>query len=407
MNLKNQYHIIILGGGAAGFFTAINSKEKNPHLSVAILEKGQNVLSKVRISGGGRCNVTNMCPDLQEFVKHYPRGEKELRGPFQRFANQETIQWFEQRGVPLKAQEDGRVFPKSDRSESIIQCFLDQARHLNIPIFTEQSVVDFHKNEAGLWEIKTAQHTIWAEKLVVTTGSNSKMWQLIAKLGHTIITPSPSLFSFNIPDPKLHEMMGIAWPVVVKIKDHPLQSEGNMLITHWGLSGPAILKLSAWGSKILAENQYHFTLLVNWVQNKSYDEIYKELNHNRILFPKRSILKNPHFGFTHRLWEYLVSKAAISEKVNYAEISKTSLQNLAKQLSQTAYTVNGKSTFKDEFVTAGGIDLKEVNFKTMESKLIPNLFFAGEVLDIDAITGGFNFQNAWTGGWIISEAFKP
>lgn len=405
--MQHQYHIIIIGGGAAGFFTAINIKEKNPSLSVAILEKSEKVLSKVRISGGGRCNVTNNCPDVQLLLKHYPRGEKELRGPFQRFGNKETVQWFEQRGVPLKAQDDGRFFPVSNQSESIIQCFLDKALQLNIPIFTGQSVMDFHKNEAHLWEITTTQNTLVAKNLVITTGSNTKIWNLLEKLGHTIITPTPSLFSFNISDPKLHEMMGIALPVEVKIKDHPLQSEGNMLITHWGLSGPAILKLSAWGSKILAEKQYHFNLEVNWIPKLPYEEVLKDLNQNRIRFPKRSILKNPHFGFTHRLWEYLVTKAGIQEKVNYAEISKTNLQNLARQLHQTTYEVNGKSTFKDEFVTAGGVDLKEVNFKTMESKHFPGLYFAGEVLDIDAITGGFNFQNAWTGGWIISEAFKP
>jgi predicted Rossmann fold flavoprotein len=405
MNSKNpHFHSIIVGGGAAGFFTAINSKEKNPNFNIAILEKGQNVLTKVRISGGGRCNLTNACQDVNEFVNNYPRGAKELMGPLKRFGNKETMQWFENRGVSLKTQEDGRVFPQSDQSESIINCFLERANTLNISIFKEQSVKDFQKNKQGIWEIITQDHTFYAENLVITTGSNIKMWQLLEKLGHHIISPSPSLFSFNIIDQNLHLLMGIALPVHVKIKNSNIQSQGNMLITHWGLSGPAILKLSAWGSKILSEEKYHFILIVNWLNDITYHQCLETLKKYRDLFPKRSVFKHPQFGFTHRLWEYIVSTVDISETLNYAEISKLKLENLVKKLTNTEFEVTGKSTFKDEFVTAGGVDLKEINFKTMQSKLIENLYFAGEVIDIDAITGGYNFQNAWTGGWLISEA---
>lgn len=399
-----HFHSIIIGGGAAGFFAAINSKEKNPNINIAILEKGQNVLTKVRISGGGRCNLTNNCHDLTEFVKHYPRGAKELIGPLKKFGNRETMQWFENKGIPLKVQADGRVFPQSDLSTSIIDCFLKLTTELNIPIFTEQSVIDFHKNKEGIWEINTLNQTFYADKLVITSGSSLKIWQLIEKIGHRIISPTPSLFSFNIPDKTLHDLMGIAMPVQVNIKNMSLQSEGNILITHWGLSGPAILKLSAWGSKLLAEKNYHFTLIVNWMNGVTYDQCLESLKKNREIFPKRSVFKHPQFGFTHRLWEYVVNAVDISETINFAEISKIKLENLAKKLTATEFEVTGKSTFKDEFVTAGGVDLKEINFKTMESKLIDNLYFAGEVLDIDAITGGFNFQNAWTGGWLISDA---
>ena len=401
--LKNTYDIIVIGGGAAGFFTAINSKEKNPKLRIAILEKGKEVLSKVRISGGGRCNVTNVIQDKNIFLSHYPRGAKELRGPFQTFGNEETINWFEQRGVPLWAQADGRVFPKSDSSQSIIACFVQLAEKYHIPILTGQNVTDFHKNDTDLWEVTTTSETFFARNLVITTGSSSKIWNLIQKTGHNIITPTPSLFSFNIKDASLQSLMGIAMQVGVKIKDSKLQSEGNALITHWGLSGPAILKLSAWGSKELAEKNYNFTLIVNWLNQKSYSQTLDELKTIRDNNPKKTIYKNPQFGLTHRFWEYIMTKAQLSETLNFAEISKVKLQQLATQLTEMQFHVEGKSTFKDEFVTAGGVDLKEVNFKTMESKLVKNLYFAGEVLDIDAITGGFNFQNAWTGGWIVSE----
>ncbi len=403
--MNQNFNIIVVGGGAAGFFTAINIVEKNPKLKVAILERGAEVLQKVRISGGGRCNVAHACFEPNELVKFYPRGEKELRGPFHQFCSGDTIEWFERHGVELKIEDDGRMFPVTNSSQTIIDCFLKATQELGIKILTEQSVQSiFEKN--GFWKVETQSEHYLVEKLILATGSNPKIWEMLQNFGHAIVSPVPSLFTFNIKDTRIKELPGVTANVSVKVKDTKLNSSGPLLITHWGMSGPAILKLSAWGARILHDKNYQFTIYVNWlndVDTEDAEKIVKELKQEQA---KKAVSKKSPFEFPNRLWESLVLASGIETETKWADVSKIQLQNLAHQLTNAAFQVNGKSTFKEEFVTAGGIDLKEINFKTMESKLHQNLYFAGEIVNIDAITGGFNFQNAWTSGFIVANAIS-
>ena len=401
--MNSKYNIIIIGGGAAGFFTAINLVEKNPKLKVAILERGKNVLEKVRISGGGRCNVTHACFVPNDLVKFYPRGERELKGPFHQFCSGDTIEWFEKHGVELKIEEDGRMFPVSDSSQTIIDCFLNATQKLKIDVLTGHSVQELYQGE-NYWKISTNQVVFSCQKVIMTTGSNPKIWELLQDLGHTIIPPVPSLFTFNIKDFRIKDLMGVATNAAVKVKNSKLNAIGPLLITHWGMSGPGILRLSAWGARELAEKKYHFAIQVNWIPGYSFDEIVEELKTIKEENAKKLVTKYAQFNLPKRLWESLTKAATISEEIKWADVNKKQLHLLAEQLTNGEFQVNGKSTFKEEFVTAGGIDLKEVNFKTMESKILPNLYFAGEILNIDAITGGFNFQNAWTGGFIIANS---
>jgi predicted Rossmann fold flavoprotein len=400
--MNSKYDILIVGGGAAGFFTAINIVEKNPKLKVAILERGKEVLSKVRISGGGRCNVTHACFVPNDLVKFYPRGEKELRGPFHQFCTGDTIEWFEKHGIELKIEDDGRMFPTSDSSQTIIDCFLTATQKLKIDILTNQSVQSLFKGE-DYWKVETNIATFSCQKLVMTTGSNPKIWEMLTELGHSTISAVPSLFTFNIKDKRIKDLMGLSAFASVKVKNTKLESSGPLLITHWGMSGPGILRLSAWGARILADKNYQFVLQVNWLNDLTFEETLEKLKELKLEQSKKAVSKKSPFKFPNRLWESLVLASTIFEDTKWADLSKNQLQNLANQLTNGEFQVNGKSTFKEEFVTAGGIDLKEINFKTMESKLHPNLFFAGEILNIDAITGGFNFQNAWTGGFIIAQ----
>ncbi|MCK8142801.1 NAD(P)/FAD-dependent oxidoreductase [Flavobacterium sp. I-SCBP12n] len=400
--MNQNFDIIIVGGGAAGFFTAINIVEKNPTLKVAILERGSEVLQKVRISGGGRCNVTHACFEPNELVKFYPRGEKELRGPFHQFGAGDTIEWFEKHGVALKIESDGRMFPVSNSSQTIIDCFLEATKKLGIAVLTGQSVQSIFKQEA-LWKIETQTENYLCEKLVLATGSNPKVWEMLQNFGHAVITPVPSLFTFNIKDVRIKELPGVAAQATVKVKDTKLISSGPLLITHWGMSGPAILKLSAWGARILRDKNYQFTIFVNWLNDADSEEVEKKLKDLKQEHAKKSVSKKSPFELTNRLWESLVIASGIEAETKWADLSKIQLTNLINQLVNGTFQVNGKSTFKEEFVTAGGIDLKEINFKTMESKLHKNLYFAGEIVNIDAITGGFNFQNAWTSGFIVAN----
>ncbi|WP_188051407.1 NAD(P)/FAD-dependent oxidoreductase [Flavobacterium sp. GP15] len=400
--MNQNFDIIIVGGGAAGFFTAINIVEKNPTLKVAILERGSEVLQKVRISGGGRCNVTHACFEPNELVKFYPRGEKELRGPFHQFGAGDTIEWFEKHGVALKIESDGRMFPVSNSSQTIIDCFLEATKKLGIAVLTGQSVQSIFKQEA-LWKIETQTENYLCEKLVLATGSNPKVWDMLQNFGHAVITPVPSLFTFNIKDVRIKELSGVAAQATVKVKDTKLISSGPLLITHWGMSGPAILKLSAWGARILHDKNYQFTIFVNWLNDADSEEVEKKLKDLKQEHAKKSVSKKSPFELTNRLWESLVIASGIEAETKWADLSKIQLTNLINQLVNGTFQVNGKSTFKEEFVTAGGIDLKEINFKTMESKLHKNLYFAGEIVNIDAITGGFNFQNAWTSGFIVAN----
>ncbi|HEY4628103.1 MAG TPA: NAD(P)/FAD-dependent oxidoreductase [Flavobacterium sp.] len=401
--MNQNFDIIIVGGGAAGFFTAINIVEKNPKLKVAILERGAEVLQKVRISGGGRCNVTHAIFEPNELVKFYPRGEKELRGPFHQFCSGDTIEWFEKHGVELKIEVDGRMFPVSNSSQTIIDCFLKATQKLGIAILTGQSVQSIFKKE-NEWKIETQTENYLAEKLILATGSNPKVWEMLQNFGHAVVSPVPSLFTFNIKDSRIKELPGVAAQVTVKVKDTKLTSTGPLLITHWGMSGPAILKLSAWGARILHDKNYQFTIFVNWLNDADKEDVEKKLKDLKQEHAKKSVSKKSPFELTNRLWESLVLASGIEAETKWADLSKIQLQNLANQLTNGTFQVNGKSTFKEEFVTAGGIDLKEINFKTMESKLHENLYFAGEIVNIDAITGGFNFQNAWTSGFIVANA---
>ena len=403
--MNQNFNIIIVGGGAAGFFTAINIVEKNPKLKVAILERGTEVLNKVRISGGGRCNVTHACFEPNELVKFYPRGEKELRGPFHQFCSGDTIEWFEKHGVELKIEADGRIFPVSNSSQTIIDCFLKATQKLGITVLTGQSVQSIFKKDS-LWKVETQTENYLAEKLILATGSNPKVWEMLQNFGHAIVSPVPSLFTFNIKDSRIKELPGVAAHVTVKVKDTKLSSTGPLLITHWGMSGPAILKLSAWGAQILHDKNYQFTIFVNWLNDAEKADVENMLKELKQEHAKKSVSKKSAFELTNRLWESLVLSSGIEVETKWADLSKIQLQNLVNQLTNGTFQINGKSTFKEEFVTAGGIDLKEINFKTMESKLHENLYFAGEIVNIDAITGGFNFQNAWTSGYIVATALS-
>ncbi|MFV8331982.1 NAD(P)/FAD-dependent oxidoreductase [Flavobacterium sp. GSP14] len=405
--MNQNFDIIIVGGGAAGFFTAINIVEKNPKLKVAILERGADVLQKVRISGGGRCNVTHAIFEPNELVKFYPRGEKEMRGPFHQFCSGDTTEWFEKHGVELKIEADGRMFPVSNSSQTIIDCFLKATQKLGISVLTGQSVQSiFNTGVSGetVWKIETPTENYLVEKLILATGSNPKVWEMLQNFGHAVISPVPSLFTFNIKDSRIKELPGVAAQVTVTVKDTKLTSTGPLLITHWGMSGPAILKLSAWGARILHDKNYLFTIFINWLNDQDTADVEKKLKDLKVEHAKKSVSKKSPFELTNRLWESLVLASGIEVETKWADLSKTHLQNLANQLTKGTFQVNGKSTFKEEFVTAGGIDLKEINFKTMESKLHENLYFAGEIVNIDAITGGFNFQNAWTSGYIVANA---
>lgn len=405
--MNQHFDVICVGGGAAGFFTAINIAEKHPNLKIAILERGKEVLTKVRISGGGRCNVTHACFEPNELVKYYPRGEKELKGPFNQFCSGDTIEWFEKHGVELKIEDDGRMFPVSNSSQTIIDCFMNAAAKAGIKILTSQSVQSLYHSETSeeaFWKIDTQHDKFTATKLVLSTGSNPKMWEMITGLGHSIVEPVPSLFTFNITDKRIKDLPGVSALATVKVKNTKLEATGPLLVTHWGMSGPGILKLSAWGARILAVKNYQFAISVNWLNDTDLAEAENILKSLKQEHSKKVISKKSPFDFPNRLWEKLVLAAEISEDLKWADLSNKQIHNLAEQLTEGTYQVSGKSTYKDEFVTAGGIDLKEVNFKTMQSKLHPSLYFAGEIVNIDAITGGFNFQNAWTSGFIVANA---
>ena len=402
----DKLNIIIIGGGAAGFFAAIRAAECNPAAQVIILEKGKDVLGKVKVSGGGRCNLTHACFIPRELSKFYPRGEKELLGPFNRFACGDTIEWFEKRGVKTKTEADGRMFPVSDDSQTIIDCLWAAARKAGVSVYTNTALkaLKAPTAERKTWVIETAQQTLYADRVMMASGSSPSMWELLGKLGHRIIDPVPSLFTFNIKDPRLSDLLGVSVPLAeAVIEGSKLSSVGPLLITHWGLSGPAILKLSAWGARELAAMQYRFVIRINWIMAK-LEDARQDIDTLKMEDGRKMVAAHAQFGLATRLWKRLVSAAGIRDDKRWADLNKKEIQQLAEELTQGRFQVNGKSTFKEEFVTAGGVDLKEVDFKTFGSKLFPGLYFAGEVLNIDAITGGFNFQAAWTGGWIAGEA---
>ncbi|PIE97861.1 MAG: aminoacetone oxidase family FAD-binding enzyme [Treponema sp.] len=401
-----QKKIIIVGGGASGYFTAINAKELNPELDIIILEQSNNVLQKVKISGGGRCNLTHACFDAKELIQFYPRGAKELLGAFNTFMTFDTIEWFEKRGVPLKIESDGRVFPKANKSDAIIDCFEKAINELGIKVLKNYKVLSFFPSN-GSWIIKTNQKIFEANKLVIASGNSKTIWESASRIGCNIIKPVPSLFTFNIQDKRLTGLSGVTVPcATVKINDTKLESMGALLITHWGMSGPAILKLSSFAARVLAEKNYRYDITVNWV-SKNIDEVLTTLlNFKKTHARKRIVLKSPFLEISKRHWKRLLHTSNITEIQNWADISSTQMQNLSTELTKSIYHASGRSCFKDEFVTAGGVDLKEINCKTFESKIHKNIFFVGETLNIDGVTGGFNFQNAWTTAFICAKALS-
>ena len=405
-------HIVVIGGGAAGFFGAITCAEANPQLQVTLLEKSNKLLSKVRVSGGGRCNVTHNCFVPSVFSQHYPRGSKQLKEAFKTFGAAETIAWFEQRGVKLKAEADGRMFPVTDSSETIIDCLMQQARKAGIQIRTSTGVerIEPKLGADGLRQFElylSNGQTMTADRVLVSTGGNPKSggYDWLRELGHAIQEPVPSLFTFNVPASPLKELQGIAVPKArVRIAGQKLEYEGPLLITHWGYSGPAVLKLSAWGARLFHEQNYHFTALINWIPEYTEETLRENLQQYRQAHPKKVVSTNPLFGLPQRLWKALTQLADIPAETKWGELPAKNTNKMVEALLRAPFEVKGKTTFKEEFVTCGGIDLSQVNMKTLESRLQPGLYFAGEVLDIDGITGGFNFQAAWTTGFLAGKA---
>ena len=404
--INNDMKLAIIGGGAAGFFAAIRAAEQAPEATVTILERGKNVLEKVRVSGGGRCNATHACFDARELVRHYPRGSRELLAPFLRFGPADTVEWFERRGVRLKTESDGRMFPVTDDSATIVDCLRQAAQKAGVVVRTGVRVEGLEQH-AGRWRLIGPDNSLAGpyDRVLVATGSSTAMWDALAQLGHRIVPPVPSLFTFNTKDTRLRELSGLSVPrAALHIPGTKLRAEGPVLVTHWGLSGPAVLRLSAWGARELFEKNYTFSLIINWLGEMDLSETTRILSGLKTELAKKQIVSHAQFGLPARLWQNLCLAAGIPEALRWAELDKQKIAALASQLSAAQFSIHGKSTFKEEFVTAGGVDLREVNFKTFESKLLPGLFFAGETLVIDAITGGFNFQAAWTGGWIAGGA---
>ena len=396
--------IAIIGGGAAGYFTAANLGRELGKQTV-LFEQASLPLQKVRVSGGGRCNVTHACFDPQELVEFYPRGKKELLSVFHKFQPGDTMEWFESRKVPLKIEDDNRIFPISNSSLSIIECLLNEVEKNQVETKFGETVLGIQKKENSFL-IQTKSNSYEFEKVIFTPGSSVKSMDLMKNLGHTMVKPVPSLFTFNIKDERLKDLMGISFEwAEISIPQLKLESEGPMLITHWGLSGPGILRLSAWGALELNKLNYEFQIQINFIQ-KELEECMDFLNEFKIENAKKSVYKINPFSFPKRFWHRILEIHKIPQDLTFSHLNKNQIQLISKELTEGIYNVKGKSTFKDEFVTAGGVDLKEVNFKTMESKVIPNLFIAGEILNIDAITGGFNFQACWSEAFLISEYLK-
>lgn len=404
--------LVVVGGGAAGFFCAVNASLQNSDLEVTLIEKSNKLLSKVRVSGGGRCNVTHACYSISEMIKKYPRGEKFLKQAFHHFFTSDTIHWFEERNVKLKTESDGRMFPESNSSETIINCLLQEANKNKITILINREIVKINHISFGegknQFQLFSKDGTVFkADFLCIACGGFHKPQQYnwLAQLGHSFESPVPSLFTFNIPKNPVSALMGISVEnVQVKINGTKFSQSGPILITHWGFSGPAILKLSAFAAKELSNKNYDFSISINWLKDYHENSLLEKLKLIRHeLAPKKIINKNP-FNLPQRLWEYHLQQCEVNAEIRWADLPAKQQNNLAKQLCAQQFHVKGKTTFKEEFVTAGGIKLNEIDANTMQSKIVPNLFFAGEIMDVDGITGGFNFQHAWTSGWIAARS---
>lgn len=399
--------LIVIGGGAAGFFCAINAASQNPALRVILLEKTGKLLSKVRISGGGRCNVTHACFSISEMARKYPRGEKFVKKTFHTFFTRDTIDWFAARGVTLKAEADGRMFPETDSSQTIIDCLLQQAGKHKIDIRLNAEVNSIAQTGNGFGLQLADGRALQADHIAVACGGypKSSMFQWLTETGHSIEEPVPSLFTFNIPQHPILALMGVSvGDAQAKINGTKLKEQGPVLITHWGLSGPAILRLSAWGARELQQRGWHFTVQLNWLPAFNEETLREDIGRRRHLLGSQQVQHRNPFGLPARLWEFLVAQSGVPPGCRWAELPAKEQNKLIRNLCSYELEVKGKTTYKEEFVTAGGIRLNEVDPATMMSKKVPGLYFAGEILDIDGITGGFNFQNAWTSGYIAAQS---
>ncbi len=405
--MNSNWDVIIAGGGPAGFFAAIRCAELNPRLRVLLIEKASQTLGKVIISGGGRCNVTHACFDPAKLVTFYPRGGNELRGAFSRFQAADTVEWFESRGVKLKAESDGRMFPVTDSSETITECLRAAAKKAGVEVHASISLLGVEKDSKSGFRLEVRSKAnvffIHTNKLLIATGSDRKTLETVHSLGHAVEEPVPSLFTFNVKDKRIDELAGVS-VVDVTLKMDSIIQNGALLITHWGLSGPAVLRVSAWGARELHEKKYRAKLIVNWLGDTSFEKALDVLTHNKEWQEnaRKKVSTNPAFSqIPLRLWKQLVE--FLAEK-NWADISKAEVRKLANELTSGEFKTEGKGQFKEEFVTCGGVKLNEIDFKTMQSRIVENLFFAGEILNIDGLTGGFNFQSAWTTGWLAGNA---
>lgn len=395
--------VAVVGGGAAGFFAAIRIAEMQPDAEVHIFEQSKQVLQKVKISGGGRCNVTHACFDPAELIAYYPRGGRELLGPFHKFGPAECVDWFESRGVKLKTEADGRMFPVSDNSQTIINCLTGAANNAGVQLHISTGVKGIsYLTQDTAWQLVTTAGKFNAHKLLFTTGGNTQIWEMLQRAGHRISKPVPSLFTFNSSDSLLHDLAGISVPdATLMVKEIGLTTNGPLLITHSGLSGPAVLKLSAWGARDLNKVNYQFNLMINWLggdEDTARNMLQQKIQENR----DKQVLTPFLPGIPKRLWQRVISRVINDDGVRWKQLTPIKTEALINQLIATTIKVQSKSTFKEEFVTAGGVQLNEVDFRTMQSKVLPGMYFAGEVLDIDAVTGGFNFQNAWTTAWLAA-----
>jgi len=405
-SLKPNWDVVVVGGGPAGFFAAIRCAELNPKLGVLIIEKASQTLSKVIVSGGGRCNVTHACFEPAQLITYYPRGGNELRGAFSRFQPRDTVEWFEARGIKLKTEADGRMFPSTDDSNTIADCLRESAREAGVRVELRTGLLGVKKDSKSGFRLEVRNEAenfiLQTKKLLIATGSDRKTLDIVKSLGHTVVETVPSLFTFNIRDKRIEGLSGVSVENIT-LKMDTITTRGALLITHWGLSGPAVLRLSAWGARELFDKKYRANLIVNWLDEYSFDKALDILQRNKDWKDnvRKKVLTNPAFSqIPIRLWKHLVH--FIGDK-NWGDISKAELRKLAQELTAGEFEIQGKGQFKDEFVTCGGVSLKEVDFKTMQSRVVENLFFAGEVLDIDGITGGFNFQSSWTTGWLTGN----